>query len=139
VRSNRNNVTFAALDKRKGVPALEPTDDQEFPLPAWYRSVYNIPIEQLGIEDLAKACRQNIHLEEVVPIIADRLKDDPYAGEMYEGELLVSLKSVPKDFWSAKSAAVQTLSGVCSMVAEDCDAPRELREDAAELLCAMKK
>jgi hypothetical protein len=83
----------------KGLPDLPPAIGKEFPLPAWYRAIQKVPLESLSIENIAKACRQQIHLDHVVPIALRRLQSDPLAGYMYDGELFASLKSVPQEHW----------------------------------------
>jgi hypothetical protein len=97
---NTSHITFAELDRLNGIPLLSAAKEEEFPLPAWYRSIYQIPLCELGVEDICKACRQNIHLEYVVPIALTQLQADVLDGELYDGELLVSLRFVPPTFWS---------------------------------------
>jgi len=130
----RRGVTFAMLDKEKGWPELPPATEEEYPLPAWYRAVQNIALDELGIEDIAKACRQRIHFEHVVPLALRLLQADPLAGEMYDGELLVSLKSVPPDYWSKNQNERQALKSVTESALREESVTPGVREDAQELL-----
>ncbi|HEX3624692.1 MAG TPA: contact-dependent growth inhibition system immunity protein [Verrucomicrobiae bacterium] len=98
-KSNLSEITFALLDKERGVEDSPPTPDDDFPLPAWYRSIRATPLDKLSIEDVSKACRQQIYSEYVVPIALNYLTSDPLVGEMYDGELLVSLKCIEANYW----------------------------------------
>ena len=75
-------LTFAILDTKKGIPYSDYTTEEEYPLPAWYRSIRNIPLDDLGVEDISKACRQGVHLEQVVPLAFKLIKANPVEGEM---------------------------------------------------------
>jgi len=131
---NRRRLTFALLDKEKGIAGLPPATGEEYPLPAWYRSVREIPLEELGVEDICKACRQQIHPEYVVPIVLRLLQSEPLAGEMYDGELLVSLKSIPPNYWSKHPDEAQVLKSVVEQALQIRTTTNDLRQDAEELL-----
>jgi hypothetical protein len=80
--------------------------DGDFPLPIsssaledWYIEVRDTPITGLTLGDLARACRQAIFPEAVVPVCLDRLEVDPLAGDLYDGDLVRALKGLPKDYW----------------------------------------
>jgi len=129
-----HQLTFATLDRQKGIPDLPPVTGEEYPLPAWYRAVRETPLEELGVEDICKACRQQIHLEHVVPLTLRLLQSEPLAGEMYDGELLASLKSVPSDYWPTHVAEAAMLKSVCEEVRKNDTIPDEVRQDVVELL-----
>ena len=123
--------TFAALDRAKGIAPLPEEHGEEMPLPAWYRSVYQTPLDQLTIEDLSKAGRQSLHFEQVVPIIIARLGADPLAGEMFDGELLASLRSVGADYWKAHRSQAVALKAIID--AAWSNLPDDVRADAQEI------
>jgi len=127
-------LSFAILDREKGVPELPPATGEEYPLPAWYRAIRETPLEELTVEDIAKACRQQIHVEHVVPIALRLLQSEPLAGEMYDGELLVSIKSVPTDFWSAHKTEAAALKSICDELSKREGLSADLLQDVAELL-----
>jgi hypothetical protein len=124
-------MTFALLDRERGVP--EPASGDEYPLPAWYRIVREVALDELGVEDISKAIRQKIHLEHVVPLALRRLESEPLAGEMYEGELLVSLKSVPLQYWSKHEAERLSLKSVIETALQEEAIADNVRRDAEEL------
>ncbi|MCS7062619.1 MAG: contact-dependent growth inhibition system immunity protein [Methylacidiphilales bacterium] len=129
-----HRLTFATLDRLKGIPDPPPATGDEYPLPAWYRAVRETPLEELGVEDICKACRQQIHLDHVVPLALRLLRSEPLAGEMYDGELLASLKSVPSDYWLTHAAEAAMLRSVCEKVRNNDNIPNDVRQDVAELL-----
>src|SRR5207245_1667482 len=61
---------------------------------------------------LAKACRQNVWLPQVVPVAVEVLKSDPKAGELYEGELVAALKSIVAGFWLKHGDIAKALRAV---------------------------
>ena len=93
-----------------------------------------MPLNKLQVEDISRACRQNIHLVlvHVILLALNMLEANPLAGEMYDGELLVSLKAVPKDYWDAhvndKLACRAIIEKVVNTLSED------IAADANELL-----
>jgi CDI immunity proteins len=127
-------VSFASLDREKGLPGLPTPAGEEYPLPAWHRAVYNIPIDELGVEDICKACRQQIHLEHTVPRALDLLKADPLAGEMFDGELLVAMKSVPQDYWVRNEAQLEAMKSVAESALRLEAISPDVREEAQDLL-----
>ena len=106
-----DTLTFALLDKQAGVGDLDASND-ESSLEAWYRSVRDIPIAQLSLGDICKACRQRVHLEYVLPVAWRFLEEDPGAGTMYEGELLASLVPVPSAYWMLHPADSAVLGSI---------------------------
>jgi hypothetical protein len=129
-----NPLTFAILDREKGISELPPATSEEYPLPAWYRAVREIPLEELSVEDICKACRQQIHLEQVVPMALRILQSNPVAGEMYDGELLVSLKSVPIGYWLKCSEDATTLKEIVEKALALDATSDDVRQDAKEVL-----
>jgi hypothetical protein len=87
--------TFSQLDKNNAAKG-----QMDSGLGKWYESVKNVPIEELTIDDLARALRQKVHLQSVVPIVLETLEKDPLAGHQYEGELISALSRVPSELWN---------------------------------------
>ena len=66
----------------------------------WYQRVRDIPIDQLDSGDLARACRQELFLDALVPIALDRIAEDANAGGLYDGELASAVARIPNRFWT---------------------------------------
>lgn len=96
---NDTNLSLSDLDRLAGLPPLPPKMEEEYPLPAWHRSVYHKPLKNFSVEDLVKACREKLHPEQVIALVIERLTREPLVGEYYDGELLVSLCSVGSGYW----------------------------------------
>ena len=133
MNGSQNQVTFSVLDREKGIPESPPISDGKYSLPAWYFSIRDVPLDALGIEDISKAVRQNIHLEHSVALALKRLQAEPLAGEMFQGELLCSLKSVPTSYWPKHPIEQQSLNTVINAVLQETDATDAIRQDAEEL------
>lgn len=136
MNTNPSHITFAELDKQKGISNPATSTEEEYPLPSWYRSIREVPLNKLGVEDIGKACRQKMHLEHVVPLALELLEANPLEGEMYDGELLVSLKGVPRDYWSVHVDDKSLCLGIIEKVIDAL--PEDVVTDANELLSYVK-
>ncbi len=59
------------------------------------------PLVTLTDEELRLGVGQGIGLEWLVPLMLQRLTEDPFrAGDLYDGDLLVSLARVPSSYWT---------------------------------------
>ena len=95
--------TFRSLCAEAGYPISThlPT---VWPLEKWFAAICDLPIAAFPVEDLARACRQNMFPEAVVPYCLTVLAKEPLAGELYDGELLTALLGLPPEFWQAASS-----------------------------------
>jgi contact-dependent growth inhibition (CDI) system CdiI-like immunity protein len=134
IEKNAKRPTLALLDRERGIAEPVPPAGDEHPLAAWYRSVREVPLDDLTVEDISKAIRQNVHLEHVVPLALRFLKSEPLAGEMYEGELLVSFKAVPSQYWSQHEGERLFLKSVVEAALRMEETTQDVRRDAQELL-----
>jgi hypothetical protein len=94
----------------------EPTG-RESALDSWYNSVRTKPIIDFSIDDLCRACRQELYLEHVVPVALSAIEKDITAGYQYDGELASVLMRIPAEFWNsqiklAKSVAKSLREGL---------------------------
>lgn len=89
-------TTFRQLDS--GHNAVNPDRSS---LESWYEKVADVPIDDLSIEDLCRACRQDLHLPNVLPVAFDRVRINPIAGHMFDGELASAIARIPAHFWAA--------------------------------------
>jgi hypothetical protein len=69
-------------------------------LEEWYRKVELVPLRELADGDLARACRQNLFLESIIPIALERIRASPAAGDLYDGEIARSISTIAFTFWS---------------------------------------
>lgn len=84
------------------------------------------------MEDLGRAARQNIHRAHIVPLIFDRLKEDPLAGELYEGELMVALSNFYLDYWKANPGHATGMRTIIDGFGND--VPEEIQEPVEDIL-----
>ena len=123
--------SFATLEREAG-QSYAPAKGDKWPLEEWYDSVRQLPITQLPAGDLAKACRQNVWIDQVVPVAVEVLKNDPQAGELYDGELVVALKSILPGFWLQHTATATALQVIVERAMPEFD--EDVRAHATELL-----
>lgn len=72
------------------------TGNDNSPLGQWYKEVINKPLEDITIGDYSRMLRQNVLLQLAVPNTLSILFDNPFEGEMYDGEMLELLIRVIK-------------------------------------------
>lgn len=90
---------YKQLDEEAGIPSMGPPPKEgEDSLVAWYRSIRETPLGELGISNLCRACIQRMHLSYTIPLIMGNLRSDPLAGEMYEGEAVFALQAVSRQY-----------------------------------------
>jgi hypothetical protein len=60
------------------------------------------PLRDFAVEDLRMMIGQGIGLRYLVPLAIQRLREDPFCeGDMYRGDLLMSVLKTAKPFWVA--------------------------------------
>lgn len=70
---------------------------QKSSLEEWFERILDMPIEDLEVEDVCRAIRQKICIDQLLPKILTILKEDPLAGEFYDGELISSLSTITEN------------------------------------------
>lgn len=68
--------------------------DQQSSLEQWFECVIDIPLEELTVEDLCRAIRQDLCIDQLMPGVLAVMRDDPLAGEYYDGELIAALSTI---------------------------------------------
>ena len=68
--------------------------NQQSSLEQWFERVIDIPLDELSVEDLCRAIRQDLYIDHLMPRVLEVMKDDPLAGDYYEGELIAALSTV---------------------------------------------
>ncbi|AIQ99801.1 hypothetical protein RJ490_004810 [Pluralibacter gergoviae] len=82
--------------------------EQQSPLEQWFEQVIDTPLNELSVEDLCRAIRQELYIDQLMPRVLDVMQNDPLAGEYYDGELIAALSTVKeKDLKDQKSIFIQ--------------------------------
>ncbi|MCG5126347.1 contact-dependent growth inhibition system immunity protein [Enterobacter mori] len=68
--------------------------DQQSPLEIWFERIIDVPIEELTVEDLCRAIRQKLCIDQLMPRVLEVLTEEPLAGEYYDGELITALSTI---------------------------------------------
>lgn len=65
-----------------------------YPLQKWYNQLLDKRIDEIDVSDVLRMIRQNEFIDIAIIKAIDYLKDNPFAGDMYEGELLEKLSEI---------------------------------------------
>jgi len=98
----------------------------------WYTSVRCTPISELGVDDLSRACRQELYLEYVVPVALNVLQHDINAGHQYDGELASVLTRLAQSFW--KSHVRSAIRAAMILEARQNDLDEDVQKEVQEFL-----
>ena len=60
----------------------------ECSLDKWFSKMVNKTTDKLDILDISRMIRQDIYVDIALPIALKMIQDDPFNGEMYNGQLL---------------------------------------------------
>jgi len=63
-------------------------------LDEWFSSILDVPLDELDVGDIARAIRQDLFLVHVLPRAESLLREDPLAGDDYDGQLISSIASL---------------------------------------------
>src|SRR3954470_18826419 len=96
-----------ALDTRKSLQQLNGRDwgarAQDARVETECRRLRRVPLASLTVEDLRLLIGLAIGLEYLVPLALERLAEEPFvAGDLYPGDLLHAVLTIPATFWARK-------------------------------------
>jgi ATP-dependent helicase/DNAse subunit B len=60
----------------------KPNSVQKSSLEQWFERVIDIPIEELSVEDLCRAIRQDLFIDQLMPRVLKVLEEEPLAGNI---------------------------------------------------------
>ena len=128
-------ITFRQIERQLSVTVSDEQPDSA--LGTWYQAVRDKAVSDFEIGDLCKACRQELYLDHVVPLAIQWLQEEPSAGEIYDGELLVALKGVPTEFWTRAKREAHELSVIAQRASESAD--EDVKSDIRQLLARLSR
>ena len=85
---------------------VEPLEDKDYALVKWHNKVVKMTASEITIADISRMLRQKIFLEIAIDKAIMTLKNNPFAGELYTGELLSSLLETDRDILENKKADI---------------------------------
>lgn len=122
-------ITFRKLVGNINV-AKEPS--QQSPLEQWFERVIDIPIEDLTVEDLCRAIRQEVCIDQLMPKVLDVLTEDPLAGEYYDGELIAALSTIKGDVLKEQKSSFIQIKQVINQL-DPSDVNDDLKKDILKI------
>lgn len=90
-----DHITLRELDGNVEIPP--PTSALE----EWYIEVRDKRLSEFSVDELTRACRQQLYLDAIVPLCLLELETDPMAGDMYDGELMDTVSRIPIEYWES--------------------------------------
>ncbi|UQZ32250.1 hypothetical protein C2I18_01025 [Paenibacillus sp. PK3_47] len=109
MNENINELTIGEISKLEGFTE-EVEVDEDVPLSVWYNSIQKKKIKNLNHGDIAKLIRQTMHLKYVIPEALNRLRLNPLAGYLGDGEIMEAIAQVNENEWEENSIVTSTIS-----------------------------
>lgn len=115
------------------------TEASEYPLDQWYNRLIDKTIDEIELEDVSRMLAQNIFMDLGIKKALEILKDDPLAGEMYDGHLLKILYSIELNQFEDLSQLASLLQDINRNLSNIEWADEEDQEEYTELLTNFMK
>lgn len=77
---------------------LVPDEDHQYSLDEWFNSIMSKTVDELTIADICRMLRQKICSVVAIGKAIDMLNDDPFVGELYEGQLMITLYNAKEKY-----------------------------------------
>lgn len=77
---------------------LVPDEDHQYSLDEWFNSIMSKTVDELTIADICRMLRQKICSAVAIGKAIDMLNDDPFMGELYEGQLMITLYNAKEKY-----------------------------------------
>lgn len=98
---------------------LEELDGQDWGEPTFQSGLVinchrlrRVPLKDWAADDLGRFIGQKFSLDYLVPLAMMKLISDPFTGDLYTGDVLHRLLSLPSDFWHGHPDLLQSLEVV---------------------------
>ncbi len=118
-------ILIGNINKSNGI-------SQKSSLEEWFERILDMPIEDLEVEDVCRAIRQKICIDQLLPKILTILKEDPLAGEFYDGELISSLSTITENDLKINKETFIEIRGVINEL-DPSDISDDLRKDISKI------
>ncbi|MFF2910055.1 contact-dependent growth inhibition system immunity protein [Paenibacillus sp. NPDC057934] len=96
MKHNLRNLTINEISKLEGFTE-EFKVDEDVPLSVWYNNIQRL--SDLSDGDIAKLIRQTMHLRYTIPEAMSRLRENPLAGYLGDGEILEAIAQLDEKEW----------------------------------------
>ena len=77
---------------------LVPDEGHQYSLDEWFNSIMSKTVDELTIADICRMLRQKICSAVAIGKAIDMLNDDPFMGELYEGQLMITLYNAKEKY-----------------------------------------
>lgn len=74
------------------------SDEELYPLQKWYNQLIDKSIDEITVEDILKMMRQKQFIDLALSRAINYLKENVFAGELYDGEILEKISEIDNSF-----------------------------------------
>ncbi|ABP58749.1 contact-dependent growth inhibition system immunity protein [Enterobacter sp. 638] len=106
--------------------------DQQSPLELWFERIIDVPIEELPVEDLCRAIRQELFIDQLMPRVLAVLTEEPLAGEYYDGELIAALSTIKGNDLKDQKGTFAQIKQLINQISPS-DINDDLRKDISKI------
>lgn len=106
------NISIKEIEEKLNLNYSNLREYSEYFLPLWYDKIREKKVGNLSNGDVARLIRQNMYIEYIVPEALERLKDNPFLGELYDGEILKTLYNLDFNFWEKNKKSKNKMSNI---------------------------
>ena len=87
----------------------EASEEELYPLQKWYNQLLDKTIEEISPGDVAKMLRQRVGPDLAMTKAIEELRRNPFAGELYEGEILAAIAGMEAAITASHKTELQTV------------------------------
>lgn len=77
------------------------SEKELYPLQKWYNQLIDKTVQEITPGDVSRMLRQKLFLDLAMTRAIDFLREDPFAGELYEGEMLAAIAGMENSLLAA--------------------------------------
>lgn len=85
------------------------TDEELYPLQNWYNQLLDKRVSEIDVPDVLRMIRQHEFIDIAVIKAIDYLKENPFVGDMYEGEMLYKLSKIDSNHLKSYSDEIKVI------------------------------
>ena len=100
---------------------LVPDDDHQFSLDQWFNSIMAKTVDELTIADVCRMLRQKICSAVAIGKAIDLLNKDPFIGDLYEGQLMMTLYNAKEKYLCKRYDDIEQLLDKAALMSKTHD------------------
>ena len=98
---------------------LIPDVDTQNTLDEWFNSIMNKEVEELTVADIGRMLRQRICSVIAIGRAIEMLEEDPFTGELYEGQLMMNLCNAKEKYLCKRYDDIEPLLDAAALKSKE--------------------